>query len=769
VFFHARPTGITQRLEARVCPRNDDDNKPGSVSARLTADPSWSLIKLMTTPIGELAKSKGSGGPGSAGDEHSSLETKVEELIAEAEARAAATGQSIETVLQTMGVLDSESGLDNDVARTTEKGRLAETLAWEFQSPGEGAGPPGPTAPVGQARAQTLTLLLTRHPGAAPDELEAFIDSCLEEGGTAHGRLGALGLLHEGEIRDPDALCDEAPSLPGFPASAGKWKSLYERMLVDEVLGFRDYQDALTESQTSHESLDRVLTARGLLAEAEVLERIGAAFELLVSDGEDTEADVAGLDEIPAEVLEQFEIVPLSVTDDSIRLGVRSPVGPRLMAHLERIANRPVVPVLLPRGVHADLMTSVSAKLAQQQRKAASAPPPPIPVREILTRVSAVKIVQEIFEEAIEAKATDIHLDPKEAALCVRYRVDSVLADRLVIGDRGVADEVLSRIKILADLDTTERRRPQDGHVRAKIGGAGYDMRIATVPTYNGERMAIRIADPGSVINDIHSLGLPDRELDVVTRLIKRPHGMVLATGPVGSGKTTTLYTCLRQLQGSSLNIMTIEDPVENQLQTANQISVNYRIGFDFVKGLRAILRHDPDVILVGEIRDEETARIAVRASLTGLLVFSTLHAHTAAGAVTALLNFGIPPFLLGNSVLGVVAQRLVRKVCPECRAEYEPIASELASATLPPDTKTLVRGTGCPACQGTGYQGRTGIFEVLETNPDIRNLILERAPERKIQKAAVAQGMSLLHQGGRQKVLEGITTTAEMNRVLDL
>jgi len=455
--------------------------------------------------------------------------------------------------------------------------------------------------------------------------------------------------------------------------------------------------------------------------------------------------------------------------DEYVRVGVTSPPGPALLALLRQTTRRSVVPVLLPRNVHADLMASMAGKLEEQKRAVVMAPPPPIPVREILTRASAVKIVQEIFEEAIDAKATDIHLDPKEESLRVRYRVDSVLADRLVIGDRGVADEVLSRIKILADLDTTERRRPQDGHVKAKIGGRGYDMRIATVPTYNGERMAIRIADPTSVISDIESLGLPPRELDVLNQLIRRPHGMILATGPVGSGKTTTLYTCLRQLQGSSINIMTIEDPVENELETANQISVNYRIGFDFVKGLRAILRHDPDVILVGEIRDEETARIAVRASLTGLLVFSTLHAHTTAGAITALLNFGIPPFLLGNSVLGVVAQRLVRKICPKCGTDYKPTPAELDAASLPGDVTALRSGRGCTACQGTGYQGRTGVFELLHTNPEIRDLILERAPESRIEEAAVSNGMTLLHEGGRQKVLEGTTTPQELNRVLDL
>ena len=749
-----------------MCPPKDDDKA-------VSGSPEFSLMKLMTTRVQDLSWPTGFDLPGGLAGRsgQGSLEHRVEDLIAEAEKKAEATGQSIESVLQSMGVLSPDPTWDDEVDHHTEKGRLADTLDWQIEksSPAQ----PKPTRSSGKMSAEDQTkellpLLLTRHPGAAPDELTAFMTGCLDQDNPACQRLRALGLIREGGIADPETFCAEAPFLPGFPPKAGAWKQLFEQMLMDEVFGFRAYQEVLGASGPDAAPVHHALVDRDLLSATDLADRLGSAFGLPVYNSEKVQIREERLKLLPLDLVELFSLIPVEASNDTIYVGLADPPGPTLLARLAEMTGHAIDPVLLPLDLHKTLWSRVDKKLKTLRANEAIQPPTSVPVREILTKVSSVKIVQEVFEEAIAAKATDIHFDPKEEALHIRFRVDSVLTERLVIPDWEMADEVMSRIKILADLDTTERRRPQDGHIRAKIGDRGYDMRIATVPTYSGERMAIRIADPTNVIADMTSLGLQKRDLDVLLRLIERPYGMLLATGPVGSGKTTSLYTCLRKLDGMARNIMTIEDPVENELATANQISVNYRIGFDFVKGLRSILRHDPDVILVGEVRDEETARIAVRASLTGLLVLSTLHAHTSVGAVTALLNFGIPPFLMSNSVLGVVAQRLVRRICPKCMTSYKPSKAELDTLGLAGKVRKLTKGLGCAECHGTGYQGRTGVFEVLDIAPDIRELILEGASEVQLAEAAVANGMTTLKQGGVQKVLDGITTIAEVNRVLD-
>ena len=738
---------------------------PGSYTSNLTRDPSWSLVKLMTTPIGELnfARSPGSGPAGSSRN----LEEDVEELIATAEKRARDTGQSVERVLMEMGVLPAEEGPGSDA----EKGRLAETLQWEVRGTASpsAAQPRRGAAVSQQALERAVSLLLTRHPGATPEDLTRFVEECLADDSENQARLTSLGLVAGGRIVDLERFAKQAPYLEGFPATAGPWKELFEQMLVDSAFSFKEFQDAVSTAHTTGSPFIEVLLEREHVTPEELARRMGEAFGIAVWDKGAPTVGAAALERFSLELVERHGMVPLEVIEDTMRVGCASPPGPSVVAAASRSVGMAVEPLLLLGNSHRTLLEEALSDLREIKEQSEIAAAAVIPVREILTKASSVKIVQEIFEEAIEAGATDIHLDPQEGGMHVRFRVDSMLFERMVISHEQVGREAVSRIKVLADLDTTERRRPQDGHIRAAIGGRDYDMRIATVPTNRGERMAIRIADPTQSITDINTLGIPERDLGVLLRLIERPYGMVLSAGPVGSGKTTTLYSCLRRIGGTSKNIMTIEDPVENEIPMANQISVNYRIGFDFVRGLRAILRHDPDVILVGEIRDEETARIAVRASLTGLLVFSTLHANTAAGAVTALLNFGIPPYLLGNSLLGVVAQRLVRKICPECATSYRIGGPEASFLGVEKGEVEVKRGRGCARCLGSGYHGRTGVFEMLEVTPDIRDLVLQRASEVEIARKALEQGMVPLRSGGLEKVTAGITTVAEVSRVLDI
>jgi type II secretory ATPase GspE/PulE/Tfp pilus assembly ATPase PilB-like protein len=377
----------------------------------------------------------------------------------------------------------------------------------------------------------------------------------------------------------------------------------------------------------------------------------------------------------------------------------------------------------------------------------------------------------------------------------VRFRLDGILHDVTRL-KRNLGEDTISRIKVLADMDITERRRPQDGHVHQELNGNPFDFRIATVPTSRGERMSVRITAGSKDVPHLGMLGLDDFEMEMLRDFTKRSHGIVLASGPVGSGKTTTLYASIGELDATQKNIMTIEDPVEIELPDISQVHVNYKIGLDFSSGLRALLRQDPNIILVGEIRDDETAKVAVRGSLTGLLVYSSIHANSAPGAITTLYNFDIPPFLLATSLVGVVAQRLIRTICEDCREEYDPDPALLEQAGFPPppaaakpkpkpksrakgrskkaaapepeeEAPIYFRGRGCDNCYGTGYRGRTGIFEILNLDEEMRHSISERAPEAALRKMAIEAGMQTLTHRGRVRVNRGETTVEEFIRVL--
>jgi type II secretory ATPase GspE/PulE/Tfp pilus assembly ATPase PilB-like protein len=381
---------------------------------------------------------------------------------------------------------------------------------------------------------------------------------------------------------------------------------------------------------------------------------------------------------------------------------------------------------------------------------------------------TAIELVANLVEGAVEARATDIHIEPRRDTVNVRYRVDGFLYD---VGEvsQQVGREIISRIKILTDMDITERRLPQDGHFRFSADGADYDMRISTVPTNFGERMGIRLAEGGRAFTNIEELGLTPAGVQTVNAFMTRPHGIVLATGPVGSGKTTTLYSFITRINKSELNVMTIEDPIEYLIPGASQIEVNYKVNFDFVQGLRAILRQDPDVILVGEIRDEETAKIAIRAGMTGMLVLSTLHANDAVGSVTTLANFQINRFLIANALVGSLAQRLVRKTCPNCSEPVKAtktICDGLHLSAKELDGWNLRHGAGCGQCLQTGYVGRTGIFEIFNVTENLRSMIMHGAAEEELRKSAIEEGLIPLREAGLGKLRNGETTVEEFVRI---
>lgn len=377
-----------------------------------------------------------------------------------------------------------------------------------------------------------------------------------------------------------------------------------------------------------------------------------------------------------------------------------------------------------------------------------------------------IRLVNSLVSQAVKDGASDIHIEPFERELQVRFRIDGVLYE-IIRPPKRFQNSIISRVKIMGGLNIAEKRLPQDGRIRLKVAGKDIDIRVSSVPTTYGERIVMRLLDRSSIMRDLASVGFSKENLKIIDTLIKSPHGIILVTGPTGSGKTSTLYACLAKINRPDLNILTIEDPVEYQLKGVSQVQVNVKAGLTFASGLRSFLRQDPDVIMVGEIRDRETAEIAIQASLTGHLVFSTIHTNDAPGALTRLVDMQVEPFLVASSLLAVLAQRLVRTICSSCKVSYEASEDELAEIGLTKkQAKVLYKGTGCDACQQTGYRGRIGIFELMIIDDDIRALIMNNSDSATIKNLAREHGMKTLREDGAQKVIAGLTTVAEATRV---
>ena len=374
-----------------------------------------------------------------------------------------------------------------------------------------------------------------------------------------------------------------------------------------------------------------------------------------------------------------------------------------------------------------------------------------------------IRMINALLSQAVRENASDIHIEPFETRSVVRFRVDGTLKD-VIEPHRALHAAMVSRIKIMAELDIAEKRLPQDGRITLRLAGRPVDVRVSTLPTGHGERVVLRLLDKDAGRLDLTRLGMGDTTLAAMDELVRQPHGIVLVTGPTGSGKTTTLYAALSRIDATVTNVMTVEDPIEYDLDGIGQTQVNPRIDMSFARALRAILRQDPDVIMIGEIRDLETAQIAVQASLTGHLVLATLHTNDTASAVTRLTDMGVEPFLLSSSLLGVLAQRLVRCLCTECRVAYAPDASELA--LLGSTASVLYRPAGCAACGNTGYRRRTGIYELLRVNDDLRRLVHDRVAEQSLREYAVQHGMQGMREDGVRLVLSGVTSLEELLRV---
>ncbi|MBI3126754.1 MAG: type II secretion system ATPase GspE [Candidatus Tectomicrobia bacterium] len=541
---------------------------------------------------------------------------------------------------------------------------------------------------------------------------------------------------------------------------------------------------ALAEQRLSGGLLGEILVGKGLVTERALLEALGRQWNVPYLE----ELDLGGLDpsllgRLPVPFLLRHKVVPARQENGGLLVATVNPLN---MAPVDALGSALEMRTEIALAPERVILSAIHSLYEREEHSAgamieeldvggsAIEAPEGTELGEELDLshdAPVIKLVNRVIYQAARDRASDIHWEPFEREMRVRLRVDGVLHDVLRFDQRYQAP-VTARLKIMAGMDIAERRLPQDGRIQRKVGSREIDMRVSSVPTIHGERLVLRLLDRSSMLHSLEDIGLSGGQFTAFEGLIRRAHGIILVTGPTGSGKTTTLYAAIQKLHQTHTNIMTIEDPVEYQLDGIAQMQVSTKTGFGFSEGLRSVLRQDPDIILVGEIRDRETAEVAIHASLTGHLVFSTLHTNNAVGAITRLVDMGIEPFLISSSVIAVLAQRLGRRVCPRCAEAAPAEAGALERMGIPAEeipalSGRLRRGRGCPECYQTGYRGRTGIFELLTIDDDLRELIMARKDASTLNAAAVKKGMRTLLADGARKVAAGVTTPEEVLRII--
>lgn len=541
-----------------------------------------------------------------------------------------------------------------------------------------------------------------------------------------------------------------------------------------------DLDRAHAEGAATGERLDVTLVRIGAVPRERILTALSEQFHMPVVDLTSTTAEPAVLSLVPAKVVFSRRCVPIARNHGTLTIATADPFDLSSLDELRVLTGLSIVPVLADGealsdfiranyGVGGDTLDAMAAGLTEVKQGRGE-----LDEAEAAAEASVVKLVNDILSEAVGERATDVHIEPYEHELAVRYRIDGVLQRANVpAAIHRFGPAVISRIKIMASLNIAEKRKPQDGRITFRARPVGrppeeFDLRVSTIPMLFGEGVVLRVLSKTAVLMSLDQLGMPAAVENPWKRLINRPHGILLVTGPTGSGKSTTLYASLNSIVSDEIKVITVEDPVEYHVKGVNQIQVNHKVGLDFAAGLRSILRHDPDVVMIGEIRDKETAETAIQASLTGHLVFSTLHTNDAAGASTRLLDMGVEPFLVSSSVEAIMAQRLVRRVCKDCATPYEPGVGEIPDDLTLPSSQTLVHGAGCRACRSTGYRGRVGVYELLCMSDHARELVMHRASAREIAKNALAEGnLQSLRQDGYAKALAGLTTLHEVASAL--
>ena len=560
---------------------------------------------------------------------------------------------------------------------------------------------------------------------------------------------------------------------------------LFNELIENGLLNEEQLNECQEEERSTGKALDKVLREKGYVTEAALLDALSKRLHIpFIEDLTDFEVPAQFIEHVPPQFARTYNLVAVGEAPGILHVATCDPLDVQPMDDLAALVGMVIEPMLSPRaeitalinrafqktsadvdelleGLDDDDLIGIAAEIDETED-----------VLDIANKAPIIKLMNTIMFEALKIRASDIHLQPFSDRLQVRYRIDGILYDSKVI-PKKIQDALISRVKVMGKMDIAERRLPQDGRTSLKIGDGDVDVRISSVPTSHGERIVFRLLDKSARLYQLTEIGLDERNHEILGKLISSSHGILLVTGPTGSGKTTTLYAGLDEMNSLETNIITIEDPIEYNLDSISQIQVSTKKGLTFASGLRSLMRQDPDVMMVGEIRDEETAAIAVQASNTGHLVFSTLHTNDSAGAVTRLIDLGVEPYLVSSSLIGVVAQRLVRVICHRCKMSYEPEESELKSVGLTRDELIdglLFRGKGCDNCLGRGYYDRTAIYEILTINETIRDQIIARTSASVIKQVAVESGhLRTLRMDGARKVAQGITTIDEVLRVTQM
>ena len=556
-------------------------------------------------------------------------------------------------------------------------------------------------------------------------------------------------------------------------------RKLGELLIESGLLTIDKLKDALEAQKSTGKRLGEALIDMKIISEEEMAFSLAMQLKIPFIDLIDYSIKDDVLDCIPEEVCQKFICIPLSMKNNILDVALADPLDLHIMKDLQFITGYNIQPAIstrsqimdkLQRHYHPErTIKDVADEFVEDAGLMEFFPDEEKKIEEEADFESFkdspfIKMVDLIIRNAIKSGSSDVHIEAQENHVRVRNRIDGVLKDSIKL-PKWTQPIIISRIKVLAGLNIAERRLPQDGRIKVKARNVSVDLRVSTLPTYYGEKAVIRILNKEEAFLSVDQLGVSQKNLTILTNFIHRPQGMVLITGPTGSGKTSSLYACMREIKSEEVNIISVEDPVEYELSGVNQVQINEKVGLSFPFILRSILRQDPNVIMIGEIRDEETAEIAVQSSMTGHLVLSTLHTNDAPAAVTRLLDIGIPPYLIASSLVGIVAQRLVRTICPDCKEEYVPSQDSLARLNLDQNDLPFkfYRGAGCPNCNNTGFKGRTVIEEIMIVGPKIRELIQSTATADTLREAAMAMGMTTLGISGMKKIEKGVTTIEEV------
>ena len=573
------------------------------------------------------------------------------------------------------------------------------------------------------------------------------------------------------------------PDIPVQPQEAPS-KTIADILVASGKLSPEKAEKVKLEFLNTGKPIEQLITEGKLVSESDLTQARAQFYNIPYVSLSETPSSPEALNLVPRSVAETNNLLPFSFDKkkNELSLAMADPLNLETVEFVEKKTGAKIKPFMTtPSEVKNAIVERYGAGLATDVTAALKEVAPEIGVKtvdikklgEIIREAPIAKIVSTLLEFAVRSRASDIHLEPQEDKTRIRYRIDGILHEKLIL-PKNVHEALVSRIKILSGMKIDEKRIPQDGRFNFRSDGDEVDLRVSSLPTVYGEKIVMRLLKKSGGIPTLPDLGLRGKALANLEDAILRPHGIIIVCGPTGSGKTTTLYSVLSKINTTRVNIITLEDPVEYQIPGVNQVQVNPQAGLTFASGLRSFLRQDPNIILVGEIRDTETADLAIQASLTGHLVFSTLHTNSASGALPRLLDMHAEPFLLASSMTALVAQRICRRICPTCKEEYEPAleVTEDIKKVLgnllgnKGDKFKLFRGKGCPECNNTGYFGRLGIFEVLPVSEKIGRLILERSPASEIEKQAVEEGMITMKQDGYLKVVEGISTIEEVLRV---